>query len=143
MDKVEPPQRNLEDPFLLSVDSVYNISGRGTVACGTIEQGKVKVGDALEILGGKIKIPIQTNAIGVETFQKTMDQGEAGDSIGVLLRGIKYEQIKRGMILAKPKTFKSYRRFKGQCYILKAEEGGRTKGFFSNYIPQLFLRTAD
>lgn len=143
MDKIEPPQRNLEEPFLLSIDSVYNISGRGTVACGTIEQGVVKVGDNLELKGGKLKAPIMTSATGVETFQKSMDVGEAGDNIGVLLKGIKSDVVKRGMILAKPKTFNAYKKFKGQCYVLTAEEGGRSKGFFSNYIPQLYLRTAD
>lgn len=115
MCKYEKPDRDLENPFLLSIDGSYNIAGRGTVVTGTIDQGKVKIGDNVEIIGGKTSINVQTTVTGVETFQKSLDRGEAGDNVGILLRGVKFDQVKRGMLLAKPKIFKAHTKFRAQC----------------------------
>lgn len=126
----------------MSVDSSVNIPGRGTVITGTIEQGKCKVGDEVHMIGIKRK-PTSTTITGIETFKKTLDYGEAGDNVGVLLRGITKDQVKRGMCLIKPGTLEVKRNFEGKLYILKPDEGGRAKPFFSGYRPQCFIRTAD
>mmetsp|Transcript_77699 Transcript_77699/g.168049 ORF Transcript_77699/g.168049 Transcript_77699/m.168049 type:complete len:205 (+) Transcript_77699:638-1252(+) len=143
MCKIEQPDRHLENPFLFSIDGTHNIAGRGTVVTGTIDQGKIKPGENIEIMGGKLKVPIPTTVTSVETFQKSLEYGEAGDNVGLLLRGIKMDQVKRGMLLAKPKTFKTHTKFKAQCYVLNKDEGGRHKGFFTGYTPQMFIRTND
>jgi elongation factor Tu len=136
------PDRLKDKEFLMSIDSSVNIAGRGTVVTGTVEQGKCKVGDEVHMIGIKRK-PTPTTITGIETFKKTLDYGEAGDNVGVLLRGVTKEQVKRGMCLIKPGTLDVRRNFVGQLYILKPEEGGRNKPFLTGYRPQCFMRTAD
>ena len=126
----------------MSVDSAMNISGRGTVVTGTIEQGKCKIGDEVHMIGIRRK-PTPTTITGIETFHKQLDFGEAGDNVGVLLRGVTKDQVRRGMCLAKPGSLEVRRNFAGELYILKPEEGGRSKPFFTGYRPQCFIRTAD
>jgi elongation factor Tu len=126
----------------MSIDSSVNIPGRGTVVTGTVEQGKCKVGDEVHMIGIKRK-PTTTTITGIETFKKQLDYGEAGDNVGVLLRGVTKEQVKRGMCLIKPSTLDVRRNFVGQLYILKPEEGGRNKPFLTGYRPQAFMRTDD
>jgi len=126
----------------MSIDQSINISGRGTVCTGTIEQGSCKINDEVHLVGINRKHKA-TTITGIETFHKQMDKGEAGDNVGVLLRGITKEQIRRGMCLAKPGTVDVRRRFESEIYVLKPEEGGRSKPFFSGYRPQAFIRTAD
>jgi elongation factor Tu len=126
----------------MSIDSSVNIPGRGTVVTGTVEQGKCKVGDEVHMIGIKRK-PSPTTITGIETFKKQLDYGEAGDNVGVLLRGVTKDQVKRGMCLIKPSSMDVRRNFVGQLYILKPEEGGRAKPFFTGYRPQCFIRTAD
>jgi len=136
----EPP-RETDKPFLMSVEDVFSIKGRGTVATGRIERGIIKVGDACEIVGLR---PNKTSTItGVEMFQKTLDEGRAGDNVGVLLRGIEKDDIERGQVICKPGTIKPHSKFKGQVYVLTKEEGGRHTPFFSNYRPQFYFRTTD
>ncbi|MBX3385538.1 MAG: elongation factor Tu [Phycisphaeraceae bacterium] len=136
----EPP-RETDKPFLMSVEDVFSIKGRGTVATGRIERGVMKVGDACEIVGLR---PNKTSTItGVEMFQKTLDQGMAGDNVGCLLRGIEKNDIERGQVICKPGTIKPHSKFKGQVYVLTKEEGGRHTPFFSNYRPQFYFRTTD
>lgn len=135
--EVAQPDRDEASPFLLSIDGAQNIQGRGTVVTGTVDQGKVKLNDNVELMGGKLPNPISTTITGVETFQKSLDQATAGDNVGLLLRGVKIEQVKRGMLLAKPKTFSANTQFKANCQVLKEEEGGRKKGFLSGQQPQL------
>ncbi len=137
-----PPVRDVDKPFLLTVDGSLNIPGRGTVATGTIEQGVCKIGDDVHLIGLKRK-PTPTTIVGIETFQKSLDQGEAGDNVGVLLRSINRDQVRRGQCLVEPGKFKVNRTFKGEIYVLKADEGGRHKPFFTGYRPQAFMRTAD
>lgn len=129
--EVAVPDRDEASPFLLSIDGAYNIQGRGTVVTGTVDQGKVKLNDNVELIGGKLTAPVATTVTGVETFQKTLDYAKAGDNVGLLLRGVKIEQVKRGMLLAKPKTFTANTKFKANCYVLREDEGGRKKGFLS------------
>lgn len=124
------------------VDGSINIPGRGTVATGTIESGKVKVGDEVNLIGIRRK-PTVSQVTGLEAFRKSLDYGEAGDSVGVLLKGLLREQVSRGMCLVEPGKYRINRHFKAQIYVLKTEEGGRHKPFFSGYRPQCFLRTAD
>lgn len=115
MCEVAQPDRDAASPFLLSIDGAYNIQGRGTVVTGTVDQGKVKLNDNVELMGGKLVAPIATTITGVETFQKTLDYAQAGDNVGLLLRGVKIDQVKRGMLLAKPKTFTANTKFKANC----------------------------
>jgi elongation factor Tu len=136
----EPP-RETDKPYLMSVEDVFSIKGRGTVATGRIERGVMKVGDAAEIVGlGDSKT---TTVTGVEMFNKTLDQGQAGDNVGVLLRGIEKDQIERGQVICKPGSIKPHTKFRGQVYVLTKEEGGRHTPFFSGYKPQFYFRTTD
>lgn len=137
----EEPQRELDKPFLLAVEDVFSITGRGTVATGRVERGKVKVGTEIEIVG--LKETQKTTVTGVEMFRKSLSEGLAGDNVGVLLRGIKKEEIQRGQVIADPGTITPHTKFEAQVYILKKEEGGRHTPFFSNYRPQFFIATAD
>ncbi len=135
------PPRDTDKPFLMPVEDVFSITGRGTVATGRIETGRVKVGDAVELLGlGEDKNSVVT---GVEMFRKILDEGEAGDNVGLLLRGIDKNEIKRGMVLCHPGQIKPYKKFKAQIYVLKKEEGGRHTPFGNKYRPQFYLRTMD
>ena len=138
---IPQPVRELDKPFLMPVEDVFTITGRGTVVTGRIERGIVKVGDNLEVIGfGDTKV---TTCTGVEMFRKLLDTGEAGDNVGVLLRGIKREEIERGMVLCKPGSVMPHSDFTAEIYILKKEEGGRTTPFFSGYRPQFYFRTTD
>ncbi|MBF0625015.1 MAG: elongation factor Tu [Magnetococcales bacterium] len=142
VDKSIPqPNRPLDGPFLLPIEDVFTISGRGTVVTGRVERGIVKVGDSVEIVG--IRDTTTTTCTGVEMFRKLLDQGQAGDNIGVLLRGTKREEVERGQVLAKPGSITPHTRFKAECYILTKEEGGRHTPFFTNYRPQFYFRTTD
>jgi len=138
---IPQPDRPKDKPFLMPVEDVFSISGRGTVVTGRIEQGVIKVGEEIEILG--IKEAQKTTCTGVEMFRKLLDSGEAGDNVGVLLRGTKREEVERGQVLAKPGSIKPHTKFKAEAYILKKEEGGRHTPFFSNYRPQFYFRTTD
>ena len=135
------PERAIDRPFLLPVEDVFSISGRGTVVTGRIERGIVKVGEEIEIVG--IKDTVKTTCTGVEMFRKLLDQGQAGDNVGVLLRGTKREDIERGQVLAKPGTIKPHTDFEAEVYILSKEEGGRHTPFFKGYRPQFYFRTTD
>ncbi len=135
------PKRNREKPFLMPIEDVFSISGRGTVVTGRIERGVIKLGEEVEIVG--IKTTIKTTCTGIEMFKKTLDQGEPGDNVGILLRGINKSSVQRGRVLCKPKTIKAYTTFVAEIYVLKKEEGGRHTPFFSNYKPQFYFRTAD
>ena len=135
------PEREIDKPFLMSIEDVFSISGRGTVATGRIERGIVKVGEDVEIVGlGETR---KTVATGVEMFRKLLDEGRAGDNVGVLLRGTKREEIERGMVLAKPGSITPHTKFKGSVYVLTKDEGGRHTPFFNGYRPQFFFRTTD
>ena len=138
---IPQPTRIIDKPFLMPVEDVFSISGRGTVVTGRIEQGVVKIGEDIEILG--IKETQKTVCTGVEMFRKLLDSGEAGDNVGVLLRGTKREEVERGQVLAKPGSIKPHTKFKVEAYVLKKEEGGRHTPFFSNYRPQFYFRTTD
>ena len=138
---IPQPTRITDKPFLMPVEDVFSISGRGTVVTGRIEQGVVKIGEDIEILG--IKETQITVCTGVEMFRKLLDSGEAGDNVGVLLRGTKREEVERGQVLAKPGSIKPHTKFKVEAYVLKKEEGGRHTPFFSNYRPQFYFRTTD
>ena len=135
------PERDTEKPFLMPVEDIFSISGRGTVATGRIERGVVKVGEKVEIVG--IRETRETTCTGVEMFRKLLDQGEAGDNVGILLRGIAKDEVERGMVLAKPKSITPHTKFKGETYILTKDEGGRHKPFFTGYRPQFYFRTTD
>lgn len=138
---IPAPAREVDKPFLMAVEGVLSISGRGTVATGRIERGRVKVGDEIEILGfGKT---MKTTVTGLEMFRKSLNEGEAGDNVGLLLRGTKREEIERGMVCAKPGTVKPHKKFKCQVYILTQDEGGRSTPFFNGYRPQFYFRTTD
>jgi elongation factor Tu len=138
---IPQPERPKDQPFLMPIEDVFSISGRGTVVTGRVERGVVKVGEEVEIVG--IKPTIKTICTGVEMFRKLLDQGEAGDNIGVLLRGTKREEVERGQVLAKPGTITPHTKFKAEAYILTKEEGGRHTPFFTNYRPQFYFRTTD
>jgi elongation factor Tu len=138
---IPEPTREVDKPFLMSVEDVFSIKGRGTVVTGRIERGIVKVGDAIEIVG--LRDTKQSVVTGVEMFQKTLDQGQAGDNVGTLLRGIEKNDVERGQVLCKPKSITPHTQFKGQIYVLTKEEGGRTTPFFSGYRPQFYFRTTD
>ena len=138
---IPTPDRPLDKPFLMPIEDVFSISGRGTVVTGRVETGVVRVGDEVEIVG--IKPTTKTTVTGVEMFRKLLDEGEAGDNIGVLLRGTKKEEVERGQVLAKPGTVTPHKKFECECYILTKEEGGRHTAFLSNYRPQFYFRTTD
>ena len=138
---IPQPERPKDKPFLMPIEDVFSISGRGTVVTGRVERGVIKVGDTIEIVG--IKDTQTTTCTGVEMFRKLLDQGEAGDNIGVLLRGTKREEVERGQVLAAPKSITPHKVFESECYILTKEEGGRHTPFFSNYRPQFYFRTTD
>jgi len=140
-DFIPQPERALDKPFLMPVEDVFSIEGRGTVVTGRVESGIIKVGDEIEIVG--IKDTIKTTCTGVEMFRKLLDEGQAGDNVGVLLRGTKREEVERGQVLAKPGTIKPHTKFEAEVYILTKEEGGRHTPFFSNYRPQFYFRTTD
>jgi elongation factor Tu len=134
-------KRPLDKPFLMPIEDVFGIKGRGTVVTGRIERGMVKTGDEVEIVG--IKETRKTVVTGVEMFHKTLDQGEAGDAVGCLIRGIERDDVERGQVLAKPNTIKPQTHFEGQVYVLTKEEGGRHTPFFNGYKPQFYIRTLD
>jgi elongation factor Tu len=136
------PPRPVDLPFLMSVEDVFSITGRGTVATGRIERGRVKVGEAVEIVG-LIEAPLNSVVTGVEMFRKLLDEGEAGDNAGLLLRGIEKTQIRRGMVICKPGSITPHTEFKGEVYVLSKEEGGRHTPFFQKYRPQFYFRTTD
>jgi elongation factor Tu len=136
------PPRPVDQPFLMSVEDVFSITGRGTVATGRIERGRIKVGEPVEIVGLMEK-PLNSTVTGVEMFKKLLDQGEAGDNAGLLLRGIEKNQIRRGMVLCKPGSITPHTEFKGEVYVLSKEEGGRHTPFFNKYRPQFYFRTTD
>ena len=138
---IPTPQRDVDKPFLMPVEDVFSIEGRGTVATGRIERGRIKVGEEVEIVG--IRATTKTVVTGVEMFRKLLDDGQAGDNIGALLRGLKREEIERGQVLAKPGTVTPHTKFKGQVYILTKEEGGRHTPFVNGYKPQFYFRTTD
>jgi elongation factor Tu len=139
--EIPEPQREVDKPFLMAVEDVFSIKGRGTVATGRIERGIVKVNDEVEIIG--FDKSNKTVVTGVEMFRKQMDEGQAGDNVGCLLRGVDKEGIERGQVLAKPGTIKPHKKFTGEVYVLKKEEGGRHTPFFTNYRPQFYIRTTD
>jgi elongation factor Tu len=138
---IPEPKREIDKPFLMSVEDVFSISGRGTVVTGRIERGIVKVGDEVEIVG--LTETRKTVCTGVEMFRKLLDEGRAGDNVGVLLRGTKREEVERGMVLAKPGSITPHTKFKGSVYVLSKEEGGRHTPFFKGYRPQFYFRTTD
>ena len=140
-DFIPDPERDIDKPFLMPIEDVFSISGRGTVVTGRVERGIIKVGDVVEIVG--IKPTAQTTCTGVEMFRKLLDQGEAGDNIGVLLRGTKRDEVERGQVLAAPKSITPHKKFKAEVYVLSKEEGGRHTPFFSGYRPQFYFRTTD
>jgi elongation factor Tu len=138
---IPQPKRDVEKPFIMPVEDVFSISGRGTVATGRIERGKIKVGEEVEIVG--IKATQKTVVTGVEMFRKLLDEGMAGDNVGCLLRGTKREDIERGQVLAKPGSITPHTKFKAESYVLTKEEGGRHTPFFNGYRPQFYFRTTD
>jgi len=140
-DFIPEPVRALDKPFLMPVEDVFTISGRGTVTTGRVERGVIKVGEEVEIVG--FRDTTKTVVTGVEMFRKLLDQGQAGDNVGVLLRGVKREEVERGQVLAKPGSITPHKRFKAEVYVLKKEEGGRHTPFFTNYRPQFYFRTTD
>ena len=138
---IPTPERAVDKPFLLPIEDVFSISGRGTVVTGRVERGVINVGDEIEIVG--LKETQKTTCTGVEMFRKLLDQGQAGDNIGVLLRGTKREEVERGQVLAKPGTITPHTKFEAEVYVLSKEEGGRHTPFFANYRPQFYFRTTD
>jgi elongation factor Tu len=138
---IPQPERAIDRPFLMPVEDVFSISGRGTVVTGRVERGVVKVGEEVEIIG--LKATVKTTVTGVEMFRKLLDSGQAGDNIGALLRGTKREDVERGQVLAKPGSITPHTKFKAEAYILTKEEGGRHTPFFTNYRPQFYFRTTD
>jgi len=140
-DYIPNPERDLDKPFLMSVEDVFSISGRGTVATGRIERGLVKVGEEIEICG--IRETQKTTVTGIEMFRKLLDEGRAGDNVGLLLRGLKREQLERGQVICKPGSITPHTNFKAQVYVLTKDEGGRHTPFFTNYRPQFYFRTTD
>jgi elongation factor Tu len=138
---IPEPKRELDKPFLMAVEDVFSITGRGTVATGRVERGRVKVGETVELVGLQ---PTKTSVVtGVEMFRKLLDEAQAGDNVGILLRGIEKEQVERGQVICAPKTITPHTKFKGQVYILNKEEGGRHTPFFNGYRPQFYVRTTD
>ncbi|OVA04431.1 Elongation factor [Macleaya cordata] len=140
---IPDPVRQLDKPFLMPIEDVFSIQGRGTVVTGRVEQGTIKTGEDVEILGLMQGGPLKSTVTGVEMFKKILDHGEAGDNVGLLLRGLKRDDVQRGQVVSKPGTVKTYKRFEAEIYVLTKDEGGRHTAFFSNYRPQFYLRTAD
>ena len=140
-DYIPQPDRPIDQPFLMPIEDVFSISGRGTVVTGRIERGVIKVGEEVEIVG--IRDTVKSTVTGVEMFRKLLDQGQAGDNVGCLLRGIDREGVERGQVLCKPGSIKPHKKFKAEAYILTKEEGGRHTPFFTNYRPQFYFRTTD
>jgi elongation factor Tu len=140
-ESIPEPEREVDKPFLMAIEDVFSITGRGTVATGRIERGVVKVGETVQIVG--IRDVRETTVTGVEMFRKLLDEGMAGDNVGLLLRGIQKEDIERGMVLVKPNSIKPHTKFEGEVYVLKKEEGGRHTPFFAGYRPQFYIRTTD
>jgi elongation factor Tu len=140
---IPTPEREVNKPFLMPVEDVFGIKGRGTVVTGRIERGKVKVGDTVEIVGMTEELPRRTVVTGVEMFQKTLEEGLAGDNVGALVRGIERTDVQRGQVLAALGSIKPYSKFKAEVYVLKADEGGRKTPFFAGYRPQFYIRTTD
>jgi elongation factor Tu len=139
---IPEPVRDVDKPFMMSIEDVFSIKGRGTVVTGRIDRGRIKVGDPVEIIG--LRDEIMTSVVtGVEMFHKQLDEGMAGDNAGLLLRGIERTDVERGMVVAKPKSITPHRKFMGEVYVLRKDEGGRHKAFFSGYRPQFFVRTMD
>ncbi|WP_255446971.1 EF-Tu/IF-2/RF-3 family GTPase, partial [Thermodesulfovibrio sp. Kuro-1] len=138
---IPEPERPIDKPFLMPIEDVFTISGRGTVVTGRVERGIIKVGDEVEIVG--LRETRKTVATGVEMFRKILDEGRAGDNIGVLLRGIGKDEVERGMVLAKPGSITPHTKFKAEVYVLTKEEGGRHTPFFNGYRPQFYFRTTD
>jgi elongation factor Tu len=139
---IPEPQRDVDKPFLMPIEDVFTITGRGTVVTGRVEQGIVKVNETVEIVGIQEKVQ-NTVVTGVEMFRKLLDQGQAGDNIGALLRGIKREEVERGQVLAKPGSITPHTQFKAEVYVLSKDEGGRHTPFFNGYRPQFYFRTTD
>jgi len=135
------PKRPIDKPFLMAVENVFSIQGRGTVITGAVEQGVIKVGDEIELIG--LQNSVKAACTGVEMFRKQLDRGEAGDDLGVLVRGLKREDVRRGQVAAAPGTLKAHKKFEAKIYVLKQDEGGRHTPFQTNYKPQFFFRTAD
>jgi len=140
-EKIPTPARETDKPFLMPVEDVFSISGRGTVATGRIERGKVKVNDKLQLIG--LRETREVTVTGIEMFNKILDEGLAGENVGVLIRGVEKDDVERGMVLAAPGTCKPHKKFKGAVYVLTKEEGGRHKPFFTGYRPQFYFRTTD
>jgi len=140
-ENIPTPERPLDQPFLMAIEDVFSISGRGTVVTGKIDRGIVKVGDEIEIIG--IRDTQKTTCTGVEMFRKLLDQGQAGDNVGILVRGIDREQVERGQVLCKPGSVKPHKKFEAEVYVLNKDEGGRHTPFFANYRPQFYFRTTD
>jgi len=140
---IPTPQRAVDQPFLMPIEDVFGIKGRGTVVTGRIERGKVKMAETIEIVGMTEEAPRKTVVTGVEMFQKTLDEGVAGDNVGVLVRGIERTDVERGQVLAAPGSIKPHTKFQAQVYVLKKEEGGRHTPFFPGYRPQFYIRTTD
>jgi elongation factor Tu len=138
---IPEPERAIDKPFLMPVEDVFSIEGRGTVCTGRVERGIVKKMEEVEIVG--IRDTVKTTVTDIEMFRKLLDEGRAGDNVGLLLRGLKKTDVERGQVIAKPGTVKPHRKFKGEIYVLSKEEGGRHTPFFSNYRPQFFFRTTD
>jgi elongation factor Tu len=138
---IPEPERAIDKPFLMPVEDVFSISGRGTVVTGRVERGVIKVGEEIEIVG--IVPTVKTTCTGVEMFRKLLDQGQAGDNVGVLLRGTKREEVQRGQVLAKPGSIKPHTKFSAEIYVLSKDEGGRHTPFFNGYRPQFYFRTTD
>jgi elongation factor Tu len=136
------PERQVDKPFLMPVEDVFSITGRGTVGTGRIERGRIKVGEEVEVIGMGDEIK-KTTITGIEMFRKLLDEGQAGDNVGLLVRGIEKEQLTRGQVLAKPGSIKPHKKFKAEIYVLKKEEGGRHTPFFKGYRPQFYIRTTD
>jgi elongation factor Tu len=139
---IPTPPREKEKPFLMAIEDVFSIKGRGTVVTGRIDRGTVKVGESLDIIGLRDE-SMSTVCTGVEMFHKLLDAGEAGDNVGVLLRGIERDDVQRGMVLAKPGSIKPHTKFEAEVYVLRKDEGGRHKAFFTGYRPQFYIRTMD
>lgn len=140
---IPTPVRDIDKPFLMPIEDVFAIKGRGTVVTGRIERGKVKVGETVEIIGMSDEAPRRTVVTGVEMFLKTLDEGIAGDNVGALVRGIERTDVARGQVLAVPGSIKPHKKFKAEVYVLKKEEGGRHTPFFPGYRPQFYIRTTD
>jgi elongation factor Tu len=138
---IPTPKRAIDQPFLMPIEDVFSISGRGTVVTGRVERGVIKVGEEIEIVG--IRPTVKTTCTGVEMFRKLLDEGQAGDNVGVLLRGTKREEVERGQVLAKPGSITPHTKFKAEVYVLSKEEGGRHTPFFNGYRPQFYFRTTD